>query len=96
MGIEHVEELTKLSTSNVQTWLNSKPVYNGSVVDLKLGEQIKLVTGDGRLGYASDGPYDAIHVGAAAPSIPQPVSECYKVVSLFCAVSSICKPFFNS
>lgn len=74
MGIEHVEELTKLSTVNVQSWLDSKPMYNGSAVDLRLGEQIKLVTGDGRQGYLPDAPYDAIHVGAAAPSIPQPVS----------------------
>jgi len=27
--------------------------------------------GDGRQGYAQDGPYHAIHVGAAAPTLPQ-------------------------
>lgn len=37
--------------------------------------RMKLLLGDGRLGYVSDGPYDAIHVGAAAPTIPQSVSE---------------------
>ncbi|VDM31166.1 unnamed protein product [Hydatigera taeniaeformis] len=58
VGIEHVEELTKLSTANVQ-----------------LGEQIKLITGDGRQGYLPNAPYDAIHVGAAAPSIPQPLVD---------------------
>ena len=31
--------------------------------------------GDGRLGYPKLAPYDAIHVGAAAPTVPQPVSE---------------------
>jgi len=31
---------------------------------------IKIVFGDGRLGYAAHAPYDAIHVGAAAPSVP--------------------------
>ena len=33
-----------------------------------------LTAGDGRLGYPDDAPYDAIHVGAAAAVIPQPVS----------------------
>ena len=33
-----------------------------------------MVTGDGRKGYEPDGPYDAIHVGAAAPILPQDVS----------------------
>jgi len=32
---------------------------------------LTLVVGDGRLGYPSAGPYNAIHVGAAAPEIPQ-------------------------
>lgn len=30
--------------------------------------------GDGRLGHSEDAPYDAIHVGAAAPTVPQAVS----------------------
>ncbi|GAA5797384.1 hypothetical protein HPULCUR_002768 [Helicostylum pulchrum] len=33
-------------------------------------EQIKIVLGDGRLGYEQEGPYDCIHVGAAAPTTP--------------------------
>ena len=32
---------------------------------------LSLVIGDGRLGYPSAGPYNAIHVGAAAPEIPE-------------------------
>ena len=32
------------------------------------------VVGDGRLGYPDSAPYDAIHVGAAAPTLPQAVS----------------------
>lgn len=31
--------------------------------------------GDGRLGYESGGPYDVIHVGAAAPETPQMVKK---------------------
>jgi protein-L-isoaspartate(D-aspartate) O-methyltransferase len=34
-----------------------------------------LVIGDGRQGYASEAPYDAIHVGAAAPEIPRQLIE---------------------
>ena len=34
---------------------------------------MKLVVGDGRQGHAQDGPYHAIHVGAAAPTLPQAV-----------------------
>lgn len=30
--------------------------------------------GDGRMGYTEEAPYDAIHVGAAAPTVPQAVS----------------------
>lgn len=29
--------------------------------------------GDGRMGYTEEAPYDAIHVGAAAPTVPQAV-----------------------
>ena len=31
---------------------------------------LELVVGDGRKGYPKNGPYDAIHVGAAAPDTP--------------------------
>lgn len=34
---------------------------------------IEMVAGDGRLGYEIPGGYNAIHVGAAAETIPQPV-----------------------
>ena len=34
---------------------------------------VLVVEGDGRLGYPDLAPYDAIHVGAAAPTVPQPV-----------------------
>lgn len=42
--------------------------------DLLKSGQIKLVVGDGRQGHAQNGPYHAIHVGAAAPTLPQAVS----------------------
>ena len=36
--------------------------------------RLQLVMGDGRKGYEQQGPYDAIHVGAASPQEPQAVS----------------------
>ena len=33
------------------------------------------LVGDGRLGYSGAAPYDAIHVGAAAETVPQAVSS---------------------
>ena len=45
--------------------------------DLLKSGQIKLVVGDGRQGHAQNGPYHAIHVGAAAPTLPQAVSLKY-------------------
>ena len=33
------------------------------------------LVGDGRLGYPKGSLYNAIHVGAAAPSVPKPVSD---------------------
>lgn len=35
--------------------------------------RVLLVTGDGREGYAEKAPYKAIHVGAAAATIPRAV-----------------------
>lgn len=32
---------------------------------------------DGRLGYPLKGPYDAIHIGAAAPEVSEAVSKSY-------------------
>lgn len=34
-----------------------------------------FVVADGRLGWPEFAPYDAIHVGAAAPEIPQPLVD---------------------
>lgn len=64
VGIDHIQQLVDWSISNVQK--NHK--------DLLESGRVKLVVGDGRLGYPQDGPYHAIHVGAAAPELPQCVS----------------------
>jgi protein-L-isoaspartate(D-aspartate) O-methyltransferase len=36
---------------------------------------VSLLLGDGTLGWSSYGPYDAILVSAAAPSVPQPLAD---------------------
>ncbi|CAG0899693.1 unnamed protein product [Cyprideis torosa] len=63
VGIEHIDELVEASRRNIR---------NDGKGHLP---QIKLVVGDGRQGYPPDSPYDAIHVGAAAPRLPQPLID---------------------
>jgi len=61
VGIEHIPELVKLSLKNIKK-------HHSTLLD---DEVVKIVEGDGRLGYPDDSPYDAIHVGAAAPELPK-------------------------
>ncbi|CAB0033646.1 unnamed protein product [Trichogramma brassicae] len=61
VGIEHMPELQEMAKRNIE---NDNP-------ELLQSERIKLVVGDGRLGYPSKAPYDAIHIGAAAPEAPK-------------------------
>merc|ERR1712037_292777 len=61
VGIDHVKQLVDFSEANIRK-------SHSSLID---SGNIKLVVGDGRQGYSSEGPYDAIHVGAAAPTLPQ-------------------------
>ena len=61
VGIDHIPELVAMSVSNFKKDGRAKMLDAGKVM---------LVAGDGRMGYESKAPYDAIHVGAAAPSIP--------------------------
>jgi protein-L-isoaspartate(D-aspartate) O-methyltransferase len=55
-GIEHIKELCEASIKNLQKH-HSEFLENG---------RIEIHCGDGRKGYESNAPYDAIHVGAAA------------------------------
>jgi protein-L-isoaspartate(D-aspartate) O-methyltransferase len=41
----------------------------------ELGYQVEVVVGDGTEGYPPNAPYDGIVVGAAAPAVPQPLSD---------------------
>ncbi|XP_053331109.1 protein-L-isoaspartate(D-aspartate) O-methyltransferase-like isoform X2 [Spea bombifrons] len=61
VGIEHIDHLVQDAIQNVQ---QDDPT-------LLTSERVKFVVGDGRLGYPEEGPYDAIHVGAASPALPQ-------------------------
>lgn len=65
VGIEHIDELVKMSVKNVQA---DDP-------DLISSGRIRFVVADGRLGYPEGAPYDAIHVGAAAPTLPKALLE---------------------
>lgn len=60
-GIDHMEQLVNDSTANVK---RGNP-------ELIKDKRIELIVGDGRKGYELGAPYDAIHVGAAAPNLPE-------------------------
>lgn len=62
----HVEALVDQSVANLKK--------DGQGNLLETG-QLVMVVGDGRKGYAAEAPYDAIHVGAAAPTLPQDLVE---------------------
>lgn len=61
VGVEHIPQLCDLSIQNIKKSY-SHLLENG---------QLKIITGDGRHGYHDDAPFDCIHVGAAAPQLPQ-------------------------
>ncbi|NWW33372.1 PIMT methyltransferase, partial [Panurus biarmicus] len=61
VGVEHIKELVHESIRNVQ---EDDPALLSS-------GRVRLVVGDGRQGYPEEAPYDAIHVGAAAATVPK-------------------------
>ncbi|KAJ6660162.1 hypothetical protein lerEdw1_018089 [Lerista edwardsae] len=61
VGIDHIKELVDDSINNVR---KDDPLLLSS-------GRVKLIVGDGRMGNPEEAPYDAIHVGAAAPVVPQ-------------------------
>lgn len=62
VGVEHIPELVASSIENIQKSAAAPLLKEGS---------LSVHVGDGRLGWPEFAPYDAIHVGAAAPEIPQ-------------------------
>jgi len=69
VGIDHIQELVDFSIKNMGK-------QDQSLLDTG---RVKLIVGDGRAGYEEFAPYDAIHVGAAAPVLPQKLVEQLKV-----------------
>lgn len=64
-GVEHIGKLAEQSLRNLSR----------AQLPSELREIIHVKTGDGRLGWAEHAPFDAIHVGAAAPQLPQPLID---------------------
>jgi protein-L-isoaspartate(D-aspartate) O-methyltransferase len=60
VGIDHIQGINDMALANIE---------QDGKYDLVESKNIKIVVGDGRMGYAEDGPYNAIHVGAAAPNL---------------------------
>ncbi|XP_053211305.1 protein-L-isoaspartate(D-aspartate) O-methyltransferase-like [Panonychus citri] len=60
-GIDHIPELVEQSKVNIE---KDSP-------DLLSSGRVTLIVGDGRKGHQPGSPYDAIHVGAAAPVLPE-------------------------
>ncbi|KAK3017854.1 hypothetical protein RJ639_004546, partial [Escallonia herrerae] len=66
VGVEHIPELVTGAIKNVKKSAAAPLLKDGS---------LSLHVGDGRLGWPEFAPYDAIHVGAAASEIPQPLID---------------------
>ncbi|KAI9593529.1 protein-L-isoaspartate O-methyltransferase [Syncephalis fuscata] len=60
VGVEHIEQLNQQARKNIMA---DHPEYLEQ-------NRVQLITGDGRLGYADEAPFDCIHVGAAASQSP--------------------------
>ena len=65
VGIEHIKELCNFAKENISK--NHKNLLDS--------EKLILIEGDGRKGYKELGPYNCIHVGAAAPEMPKSLVE---------------------
>ena len=63
IGVDHIPELIQLSESNVRK-------HHPELLDSGI---LEFVIGDGRSGLQRAGPYHAIHVGAAAKTVPNEV-----------------------
>eukprot|EP00271_Cylindrocystis_brebissonii_P019114 TRINITY_DN567_c0_g1_i2.p1 TRINITY_DN567_c0_g1~~TRINITY_DN567_c0_g1_i2.p1 ORF type:complete len:326 (-),score=47.53 TRINITY_DN567_c0_g1_i2:852-1829(-) len=70
IGVEHIPELVERAKRSVQ---------QGPAAHLMEKGQLSFHATDGRLGYPEEAPFDAIHVGAAAPDLPQKLVEQLKV-----------------
>lgn len=58
IGVDHIQGLVDLANQNTAKSKEGKGLLDSGAME--------FVKADGRLGYPDEGPYDAIHVGAAA------------------------------
>ncbi|CAB3366051.1 Hypothetical predicted protein [Cloeon dipterum] len=65
VGIDHIEELVDTSIKNIE--LDNPELLSSG--------RVKIIVGDGRKGHKAEAPYNAIHVGAAAPKVPEELIE---------------------
>ncbi|KIV96665.1 protein-L-isoaspartate O-methyltransferase [Exophiala mesophila] len=63
VGIDHIQGLVDLARQNMQRSEEGRRLLESG--------KVELIKGDGRKGYKEGGPYDAIHVGAAAKELHQ-------------------------
>ncbi|KAJ6588525.1 Pcmt1-prov protein [Mycena capillaripes] len=88
IGIEHIPELADWSLENLKQDEQTRRALED--------KEIEIHAGDGRLGYLSDGPYDAIHVGAAAPTIPEPlISQLARPGRMFIPVGNLSQHIYQ-
>lgn len=66
VGVEHIPELAEFSIKNIDKSAAAPLLKEGS---------LSIHVADGREGWPEFAPYDAIHVGAAAPEIPPALIE---------------------
>ncbi|KAH9617741.1 hypothetical protein KSS87_010314 [Heliosperma pusillum] len=66
VGIEHIPELVTWSIENIK---------KSAAAPFLEAASLSIHDGDGRQGWPDAAPYDAIHVGAAAPEIPKALIE---------------------
>ncbi|KAI0806273.1 Pcmt1-prov protein [Irpex lacteus] len=66
IGIEHIPELVDFAIGNLKKDGLSQALEESRII---------MIAGDGRKGYPQEAPYDAIHVGAAAPTLPEPLVD---------------------
>ncbi|KAI3454377.1 hypothetical protein Pfo_011040 [Paulownia fortunei] len=66
VGVEHIPELAESSVKNIKKSVAAPLLKDGS---------LSVHVGDGRQGWPEFAPYDAVHVGAAAPEIPPALVE---------------------
>ncbi len=69
VGVDHIQELVDKSIINIKK--NHRNLFEDG--------SLEIHKGDGRQGYAAEAPYDAIHVGAAAPETPYELIRQLKV-----------------